>query len=144
VLVECPRCGGCAVHRQLEPQERPTWFAPRRLVCPGCAFTRDWADQTITRHTQQRTGLDEYFELPLWIREECRHGVVWAYNAPHLDALEAFVKAKLRERSPDPQWGWSNRSWASRLPGWMKDRKHRDEILEVIGRLRERIPERFR
>jgi hypothetical protein len=135
VLVACPRCGACAFSRSLDGN--PRWDAPRRLTCPHCAHTQDWDGARF--RSDERAALDPHFTLPLWLQAPCCGETLWAYNVGHLDFLASYVGATLRERKPD-QYGWSNRSLASRLPAWIKARKHRDEVLRVIARLRDRLP----
>lgn len=60
-------------------------------------------------------------------------------SAEELAALEAYVAAPLRERTPDAH-GWFQRSWASRLPAWLKLAKNRAPILAGLARLRARLP----
>jgi hypothetical protein len=62
----------------------------------------------------------------------CGGQTLWAYNLGHLDFIEAFVTAELRERQPDDRYGWSNRSLFSRLPKWMQSAKNREQILKAI------------
>lgn len=79
-------------------------------------------------------GWEARFGVPLWLQTTCCGGrLLWANNAAHLDYLEAYISARLRERPPPP----SNLAW--RLPSWMKEARNRDEILRHIGRLRERL-----
>ena len=74
---------------------------------------------------------DSRFGVPLWLRAECCGGqLLWANNEAHLDYLESYVGATLRERPDGP----SGLSWY--LPAWMKQAKHRDEVLRALGRLR--------
>jgi hypothetical protein len=63
----------------------------------------------------------------------CCSEILWAYNAKHLDFLEGFVTAELREAYP-------NQTLASRLPEWMKLAKNREEILKCIRKLRKTLP----
>ncbi len=50
-------------------------------------------------------------------------------NEEHLDFLEAFVSAGIRE-------SYGNETLASRLPEWMKRGHNREEVLRCIGKLR--------
>jgi len=75
--------------------------------------------------------------LPLWLQTPCAGHVLWAWSAWHLDFIERYVSADLRERTPN-----INTSLASRLPKWIKSARHRKEILKGIRRLRERLAER--
>jgi hypothetical protein len=77
--------------------------------------------------------VDPFFRLPLWLTAECCGGhTLWAFNERHLDLLEAFVAARLRERGTGP----GGLTLVARLPTWLKRAKHRGEILRVIRRLR--------
>ena len=56
---------------------------------------------------------------------------MWAYNVRHLDLLEAYVAAKLRERG-EPVPG-APMSLVERLPAWLKAAKNRAEVLRTIS-----------
>ncbi|WP_320069890.1 hypothetical protein [Micromonospora sp. RTGN7] len=58
--------------------------------------------------------------------------MLWAYNAEHLNVLEAYVSAHLRERGHN----MTSMTMLERLPKWAKDAKHRDEVFRAISRLR--------
>ncbi|MEV6371362.1 hypothetical protein AB0L86_31220 [Micromonospora musae] len=62
--------------------------------------------------------------------------MLWAYNAEHLDLLEAYVSARLRERGRD----MGGQTLVERLPAWIKDGKHRADVLDGIRRLRALLP----
>jgi hypothetical protein len=137
-LVACPQCSACATSRRKEERPAPAnWFCPRRLTCSRCSYVRDWAQREIGRGWYK--ALDDYFELPLWLQTPTCGEVLWAYNERHIEFLEAFVGARLRERVRDEKDGWSNGSLASRLPAWMKSGKNRDEVLRGLVRLRTRL-----
>ena len=138
-LLECPRCGGCGVSRHLDPHP-DNLFTPRRFTCGTCSLTRTWANDQVTR-PDGAFALDDYFHLPLWLQTPCDKGVVWAYNATHLGQLRSWIEAPHRTRQHDGTTGWSNRSYFSRLPAWMKSARHRRIILIALERLRQRIPE---
>ena len=129
VLIECPGCGGCAVHRAIDPTQGNDPMSPRRLLCRGCGYSRDWTRSSLVRGT---TGapIDDYFELPLWLQMRCCGDFIWEYNEAHLSFLEGYLGARLRERSKDEDGnGWSNQSVASRLPPWMKKGSNRAEVV---------------
>ena len=78
---------------------------------------------------------DPFFGLPLWLRVDCCGHVLWAYNRDHLDLIEAYVSARLRKRGMPPH----GMSMVEQLPAWMKDAKHRDDILSGIRKLRDMV-----
>ncbi|MEE3718420.1 hypothetical protein V2H45_16895 [Tumidithrix elongata RA019] len=112
-------------------------FDRHRLSCKYCGYSKDWQGNSVTIGGDR----DWYFNLTLWLQIPCCGEILWAYNAEHLDFLENFVRAKLRERSPDPKLGWQNQSLASRLPNWLQSAKNRQQILHGIAKLREKLPD---
>ncbi|MBL8665661.1 MAG: hypothetical protein JNM29_22690 [Candidatus Odyssella sp.] len=138
VLVVCPRCAGPAVSKRRDPAARDT-LAPRRLVCRRCGHLQESRPPSVSGLA--RTGHDDYFRLPLWLATPCCGELLWAFNARHLAALEAYALADLRERRRDPAQGWSNQSLASRLPKWVKAAKNRAEVGRALARLGARLAE---
>jgi hypothetical protein len=152
VLVVWPRCG-------LRATAEETGRGTARLLCLRCALSREWTGDRLhvlvdgrPAVLQRDHGLwlkpdpgqylkdDEYvvpeardsrFGVPLWLRTECCGGhLLWANNEAHLDYLESYIGATLRERPVGP----SGLAWY--LPAWMKQAKRRDEVLRALGHLR--------
>ncbi|MGE3268988.1 MAG: hypothetical protein AB7P40_09590 [Chloroflexota bacterium] len=133
-LVECPRCRERAeLVFQISPDNPSSrsYTAPPRVVCSRCSYAE-------VRNPGQPVTRDEAREpltgLPLWLQTPCAGHVLWAWNSWHLDFLERYVSAGLRERTPN-----INVSLASRLPAWIKSAKNRDDVLKGIRRLRHRL-----
>jgi len=131
-LVHCPRCDRCAkvVLRDAvgeQPQDYMSMvFSPRRLVCEHCGYTQNWQGREVGS-----TDLsDYYFHRPLWLQTPCCNETLWALNTRHLDFLERYVAAELRE-------GQGHGTLASKLPQWIMSAKNRDDVLKCIRRLRE-------
>src|SRR5262249_43712568 len=137
VLVECPRCHRCAhlAHVKLAADEG------YRLSCLHCAHAHDWLSGAGGGSYPVPTSGPDLppFGTCLWLRTPCCGDVLWAYSAAPLSSLEAYVGAKLRGRRRHPQWGWSNRSLESRLPGWMTAASNRPAVLEAVGKLRAKL-----
>ena len=57
---------------------------------------------------------------------------MWAYNQRHLDVLERYVSARLRER----RRAASEMGMLERLPAWIKAAGSREGVLRGIGHLR--------
>jgi hypothetical protein len=131
-LVVCPICSGCARICNVEIEGNA---AEIRLNCGACHHVRVWNGW---RTTQFQAGeLDGTFGLSLWLQTPCCGEVLWAYNAAHLLLLERFVSAQLRSR--DIGLGCRNASLISRLPAWIKSKKHRPEVLKAIARLNAKL-----
>lgn len=141
VDVTCPRCSRHAQVRMLERRNENFELAfPGRLTCNQCGLVRTQPiDPNRRGYIVRADGKDPYFGVPLWLQTPTRHGLVIAYNAQHLEALENFVGAALRERNQDPRLGWHNKTMASRLQRWMKLAQNRDDMLAALARLRARL-----
>jgi hypothetical protein len=133
VDVVCPRCAGRAIVAAQRLEGRGTLDWPRRLTCPSCAYAALWAAQT--RGSVWGGPVDPFFRRPLWLRTRWRAHIVWAFNRRHLEILEGFVGADLRERGP----GGRSSTMISQLPAWMKSAKNRKGLLVALGRLRRKL-----
>lgn len=71
------------------------------------------------------------FRRPLWLQTRCAGRILWAYDEEHVDALAAYVGARLRERHASP-----TRAMFARLPVWMKAAERRSEVLAGLATLR--------
>jgi hypothetical protein len=138
-LVRCPRCdaGARVVPFTAGEETGRSW----RVVCAACGYVRD--NDPRCSHWDSGRGdgpvRDPYFDLPLLLQVDCCGGkLLWANNLEHLAFLEAFVAARLRERSDAVRAGdgYRRMSMIAKLPAWLKSRKHRKEILTRIARLR--------
>ena len=137
-LVVCPRCAYLARSRAIDPASTDL-SAPRRLTCDHCGHMRSWERESPRRQRSRARVLDAYFGLPVWLQARCCGELLWAYNTDHLAFLEAFVRARLRERRRSAEYGWSNQALISRLPAWLKARRNRDEVLACIERMRKTL-----
>ncbi|MEZ5427849.1 MAG: hypothetical protein R2747_16385 [Pyrinomonadaceae bacterium] len=132
-LVVCPKCGALArvVPVEIDWEKfNDKLFAPRRLICSKCVCRKNWNGRQIS----VGGNFDWYFRLPLWLAVPCGGETLWAYNREHLELIEDYVSAKLRERTKK-----GGNSFLSRLPKWIKAAKNRDQVLKAIGRLKGKI-----
>jgi hypothetical protein len=133
VHVTCPTCQARAI---VAPIDRPAGSSlswPRRLVCTGCTYSRDQRLVVGGR----RDHVDETsFGAPLWLQRPCRGHTLWALNAEHLDFLEYYIAADLRERGSMP----GTLSMVESLPTWLKHAGHRRDVLRAIHHLRALLP----
>ena len=141
-LVRCPRCQGCAEVRHITQANRNYLGAvvhtlPARVVCRSCGYIHTVTEMAQSGSTLPRDDSRDWVSgLPFWLHSACAGHILWAWNASHLEFLERYVSADLRERTPNV-----NRSLASRLPRWLKAAKHRDEVLRCIRKLYATLPE---
>lgn len=141
-LVSCPRCNERAA--VTDTSDVPT------LSCPACGLVRSGpvhlaVDGLVVQSTAPRGAWrrdrtprvhwpEQHLEpYELWLRRPCAGHVLWATNVEHLDYLESYVGAMLREGTHVP-----HQKLHHKLPTWMKVAKHRDEVLRGIAELRKR------
>lgn len=129
-LVVCPKCAGMAkVVPESDSEKKNTQlFSPRKFICLACPHRDFWKAHKILAGS----NVDWYFRLPLWLQISCCNETLWAYNLKHLEIIEQYVSAKLRERTNK-----GRNSFLSKLPAWLKSAKNRDEILKAIKKLKE-------
>lgn len=66
----------------------------------------------------------------------CHKNVLWILNRPHLDFMEQFIAADLREeRMPER----SSRRLSSALPRWIISGKNRHNVVRCLKKLREKL-----
>ncbi|MCH9682509.1 MAG: TFIIB-type zinc ribbon-containing protein [Deltaproteobacteria bacterium] len=93
------------------------------------------ASVTAPFYVAASPGLDPFFGLPLWLQTNVRGNLLWAWSEAHLEEIERFVEALLRERSPQA----GNSSMASRLPAWMKRANAREPMRKGLQKLRAQL-----
>jgi hypothetical protein len=136
ILVECPKCSQCAQ------------IIGTKLTCSHCALSkevsRDWNFSARANESNNKVpadGVDPFLNLPLWLKAPYKNEILWFYNKKHLEIVESYVEAKLRERSVadngDSREG--NSRLFSRLPQWIKSAKNRDDILHLIKKLKQKL-----
>jgi hypothetical protein len=134
VLVHCPRCNERATIDRRS--------GVLRITCLSCGFINEerGSRSEETRLSRQwalhvyNSG-DTLFNAPLWLETNCCGGHrLWALNAHHLEYLAAFVRSKDRTREFPSLLG--SRQLADKLPVWMVEAKHRNEVLRALDRLR--------
>lgn len=131
-LVECPKCSAKAIIYLVTEEVV-------RVTCDSCAFTEERSTKHRACYWYDENPTDGYFGYNLWLQIECAGNSLWAFNTRHLNVLEKFVSANLRQRNMDKEWGWHNSSLVSRLPKWIKSSKNRESILKSLKKLREKL-----
>lgn len=74
----------------------------------------------------------------MWLRVACCGHTLWARSVRHLELLESYVAASLRERLHD---NWPDREYLATLPNWLCLAKNRAAVLRGFVALRQRLAE---
>lgn len=127
--------------------EDASLFAPRRIACGACGAIRSWPPTgkkagPKTVRLDAHGGVDPYLGEPLWLQTPCRGHLLWAWNGRHLDELERWIGADLRERTrtPGPAATDRHETMLESLPDWMTAAAARDDVMQGLARLRSRLP----
>ncbi|MGB4847867.1 MAG: hypothetical protein WBP41_08115 [Saprospiraceae bacterium] len=133
VSVKCRECNQ-PISRSAEVSGE---WAKLKLKCNECGDECEY-EAKISRHYMHH-GLmcDNVFGLPLWLQREFRSDLFWAFNYEHLNLLDQYVSAKLRERGIDNK-GSKNSLMFSRLPTFITSAKNRGEILKLIDEMQKK------
>ena len=128
VVVVCPNCGKKALatadHEKLEA----------RLVCNYCGLNQKSATfykDKKGNEIQVQTAAHGYFGADLWYQLPFKNELLWAYNTAHLDYLEKYIAAAIRENKERTGF-----SMVEKLPRFMQVAKNRDSLLKLIGKMR--------
>ena len=150
-LIACPKCSRQAevvLAENIDFSPSNHLFLSRKLICSNCGYNKREESpkgiaqtlfstrKDISSYVVIGGNFDWYFQESLWLQTECCSETLWFYNKTHLEFIENYVEAKLRERTPN-----ENSSLASRLPKWIKSAKNREEILKAIGKLKDKLNE---
>lgn len=108
------------------------------LWLSSCSFNQTKSNKTRSLEWHKDIPNDGYFKFDLWLQTSCCGHSLYTFTIRHLNLLEAYVKADLRERRQNEN-GWRNASVASRLPKWIKSHKNREQLIKAIGKLKEKL-----
>lgn len=130
-------CGNCYEKFEYESQvfkEKPETY---QVKCPHCSFHEE-IKPTISRIRKEpkKDGLvrEPWHNLLLWFQKEVDNNIFWAYNLDHIDYLERYVQAGLRERNSKANY---TSSLVARLPQFVKAAKNREKLLKILKKWKE-------
>ncbi|WP_312190339.1 hypothetical protein [Sphingobacterium sp.] len=129
VWVVCQACGKKAVAKADYNAKQAS------LYCDYCGYhkraTTDIYFFGIKSHAM--TAAHFYFKATLWLQHPFKSDVFWAYNGEHLNYLEDYIGAKLREHKDREHF-----TLLEKLPKFYHEAKNRKALLAIINRLRKK------
>jgi hypothetical protein len=105
-----------------------------RARCPGCGHSDRYPAIDVPATVEGRAAVDPNLALPLYLVENIGGEVLWVYNLAHLELLDWFLGASLRERVASP----GHMTMMARLPRWMKIASARPKLRRAFADLRAR------
>ena len=126
----CEKCGGDKFDLATAKLTRHAAELTLHSRCLGCGHVNAFPARPAPRSVLE--GHDHWFGLPLVLRASYGKHLIWAYNLEHIDALEDWIEADLRERSLHAHY----MTMAARLPRWMKAAHARRPVLRALAKMR--------
>ena len=139
VFVVCPKCGACAKQIRTKELDANRTAYVRNLTCAACGLARKGGALILPGSNLPVAYPSKPPELDLWLQTPCCGETLWAFNLRHIETIESYVRAGLREQHKIDDH-WSNTTFVNRLPQWIKAAKNREDILKGIARLKEKLP----
>jgi hypothetical protein len=94
-------CNQCAHRIHVHIPNVKTKKRAIQIRCSSCGSTEIYQPvyTEYIRLLNTAEATDPFLGLDLWYQASFREHLLWAYNYEHLDYLEQYIRAKLRERN---------------------------------------------
>jgi hypothetical protein len=124
VLVVCPSCKNQAdANVDFELQKA-------KLLCKSCFYSKSTAI-LFGPKAQLHMAAHGYFHAELWLQAPFKNEIFWAYNQAHLQYLEQYIGATLREHKDRTHF-----TLLEKLPKFYHEAKNRSALLKLIKKLK--------
>jgi DNA-directed RNA polymerase subunit M/transcription elongation factor TFIIS len=128
VWVHCTQCQKMAITKVYEKQAR--------LICTHCGYHKV-VSTIITnangKNAELKQAAHAYFGAELWLSASFKNDIVCAYNLAHLEYIEQYISAKLREHKDREHF-----TLLEKLPKFYHESKNRTGLLKLIEKLIEK------
>ena len=124
VLVVCPSCAKKAIAKANFETKKA------RLFCLNCGYNKEVAT-ALNQNTSIQMPANAFFNASLWLQTSFKNDVFYAYNNKHLDYLERYISAVLREHKDR-----SHFTLLEKLPKFYHEAKNREGLLKIISKLK--------
>jgi hypothetical protein len=105
-----------------------------KVSCKNCGKAKFYEAKHARNTIDSQAPIDPYFGLQLWLQSGFDGSILWAYSCAHLDFLEEYIGAKLREEKVV-----SKRSLVQNMPAFISKAGNRAKLLKLISRMRKSI-----
>lgn len=124
VWVECLACTKKAIAKS--DFESKT----ARLLCLHCGFNKE-VSALIDTYASIEMAAHIFFNASLWLKASFKNDVFFAYNDLHLEYLERYINATLREHKDRTHF-----TLLEKLPKFYHEAKNREGLLKIIAKLK--------
>jgi len=122
VVVVCPTCAKKAMAKV--NYETKT----ARLFCNNCGCNKETT--TSIKNGTIEMPAHQYFQAQLWLQAPFKNEIFWAYNDKHLEYLERYIAATIREHKDRTGF-----TLLEKLPKFYHEAKNREALLKIITKL---------
>lgn len=119
VWVVCPSCSQKAIARADYKNKKA------RLLCLSCSYNKEMFIGNLI------IAANYYFVAELWLQHPFKNDLFCAYNGDHLEYLESYISASLREHKDRTHF-----TLLEKLPRFYHEAKNRDALLAIIRKLK--------
>lgn len=123
VAVVCPTCAKKA-RAKVNPETKTA-----RLFCLNCGCNKETT--TAIKNGSIEMPANQYFQVELWLQAPFKNDVFWAYNDKHLEYLERYISATIREHKDRTGF-----TLLEKLPKFCHEAKNRESLLKIITKLK--------
>lgn len=129
VLVICPVC------KQKAVAKADYEIKSARLLCNNCGYNKDITTKSSMFGVMGNwvVAAHLYFDADLWLKAPFKDDFFFAYNNQHLDYLEKYISAGLREHKDRTHF-----TLLEKLPKFYHEAKNRESLLKLIHKLKEK------
>ncbi len=103
-----------------------------RLFCVKCGYNKE-TSTAINKKATLETAANHYFQAELWLQAPFKNELFWAYNNIHLEYLEKYISATLREHKDRTHF-----TLLEKLPKFYHEAKNREGLLKIIEKLKKK------
>lgn len=127
VWVICAVCSKKAIAKLDVDQKKA------QLFCTNCGTQRQTSTEVSPYGIKGNLRLapHRYFEVELWLQHPFKNEVFYALNGEHLDYLEQYIGADLREHKNRTHF-----TLLEKLPKFYHEAKNRKGLLAIIQKLK--------
>lgn len=127
ILVVCPKCEKKAFAKVDYEDDSA------RLICENCGYNKqETTEVSVFGHLGNwQLSADSYFGAELWLKASFKNDIFLAYNYAHLEYLEKYISADLREHKDR-----SHFTLLEKLPKFYHEAKNREALLHLIDKLK--------
>lgn len=127
VWVVCPTCAKKAIVKANFENKTV------RLFCVHCGYNKEMTT-SLSHNMSVQMPASQFFDSVLWLQAAFKKENFWAYNDKHLDYLEGYIGASLREHKDRTHF-----TLLEKLPKFYHEAKNREPLLKLITKLKNKI-----